>query len=470
MDPSPPPLFAWSIVAAFAYLLLDGYIGGLLDGMPFLPSLLSGDDPQEWWMRIVTMAIIMIFGRIAQSMLRRQQALNRALERSRHELELLIESASEGILFLDPDERVRVVNPAFCRLVGYTPEELRRSDLHGLIHPRSDRGDALDPEECPLCRLDPQMEGIDHIPRLWLTTSRGESKVVECWVRAVWTPGTRHFEGWLVTMIDIGQRVASEEQNLRLLEDLQREGQRLAARNEELQRFAYVASHDLQEPLRMVSSFVQLLKRRYHDRLDESAREFIDFAVDGTRRMQQMINDLLDYSRVGTQAKPLAPQPLAPLIRAALENLQLAVAERGARVEVVGCDVTIMADESQMIRLFQNLIGNALKFQPEGQRPEITIAVEAREESCRITVTDNGIGIPPAYRDKVFEPFKRLHAHDRYGGSGIGLAVCRRIVHRHEGGLEIVDRADGKPGTTFAITLPRAKVGPPPERDEGAKP
>ena len=456
-SPPTPPILRYSALAAVAYLLLDGLVGGWLDHQPFLTSLLSADDPQEWWMRIITIVIIFLFGFWARNAIRHQHTLLRSLERARNELQLLIDSASEGILFLDTDEKVQLANPALCQLTGYTLEQLQQGDLHTLLDPRLPDGDPLDSDHCPLCHLNPEERTTTHIPHLLLTTAHGDTISAECWVRPVRNAADLP-EGWLATIIDIGKRIAAEQKGRELLEDLQREQTRLEARNEELQRFAYVASHDLQEPLRMVSSFVQLLQRRYNDQLDDSAREFIGFAVDGTTRMQQMINDLLEYSRVGSQGKPLKPMALRPLIDAAIANLQLAIEDNGATITVTPSDAIIMADESQMIRLFQNLIGNAIKFQPEGQRAEITIDI--REHPLRITIRDNGIGIPEAYRAKVFEVFKRLHGRDQYKGSGVGLAVCRRIVMRHSGTITIADQPDGQPGTTFVITLPPAPESP----------
>ncbi|MDQ6964367.1 MAG: ATP-binding protein, partial [Mariprofundales bacterium] len=275
---------------------------------------------------------------------------------------------------------------------------------------------------------------------------------VECWGRAIYDPNN-HFQGWLITMINIEQRVASERKNRDLLQKLQSEQQQLRESNRELESFAYIASHDLQEPLRMISSFIQLLDRRYSDQLDDSAREFIKFAVDGSTRMQQMINDLLSYSRVGSSANPLQPVELQPLIDAAIANLQHAIDHRGATITMTPTNAIIMGDSSQIIRLLQNLLSNAIKFQPDNQTAEITITIE--ERPLRIKVADNGIGIPPAYRAKVFDIFKRLHNRERYSGSGIGLAVCHRIVSRHGGSLTIANQPEGQPGTTFIVTLPQ---------------
>ncbi|MDX8412742.1 MAG: ATP-binding protein, partial [Mariprofundales bacterium] len=199
------------------------------------------------------------------------------------------------------------------------------------------------------------------------------------------------------------------------------------------------------------------LHRRYSDQLDDSAKEFIGFAVDGTNRMQQMINDLLNYSRIGSQSKPLEPLALQPLIDNAIANLKLTIDESDTVITMDPCDTIIMADSSQMVRLFQNLIGNAIKFQPENQRAQITITINDELPCITITISDNGLGIPSAYRAMVFDVFKRLHGRDKYSGSGIGLSVCNRIVAHHHGTLTIADQPEGQPGSTFVITLPQAE-------------
>ncbi|MDX8413702.1 MAG: histidine kinase dimerization/phospho-acceptor domain-containing protein, partial [Mariprofundales bacterium] len=299
-----PPMLRYSILASLCYLLLDGFVGGLLDHESFTHALLSTHDLQEWWMRFITIAIIITFALFSQKAFERQQNLMYALDLSKKELRLLIESASEGILFLDNNEKALIANPSICQITGYTEEQLQRGDLHRLINPHLPDGTALDTDHCPLCHLDPTIHDTTHIPHLLLTSAHNNTISVECWVRPV-RNNEGQFEGWLTTMIDIDKRVHAEQQSQQLLEELQTEQQHLKERNDELQRFAYVASHDLQEPLRMVSSFIQLLHRRYSDQLDDSAKEFIGFAVDGTNRMQQMINDLLNYSRIGSQSKPL---------------------------------------------------------------------------------------------------------------------------------------------------------------------
>jgi len=249
---------------------------------------------------------------------------------------------------------------------------------------------------------------------------------------------------------DITQRKQSEsllKERGEMLEDRTRA---LVERNRELQQFAYVASHDLQEPLRMVASYVQLIERRYKDRLDADAHEFIDFAVDGAKRMQALINALLEYSRVGTHGKDFAATDCNVVFQNALKSLQVAIDEKHA--EVTADDLpTVQADEVQLGQLFQNLIENALKFQ-SGETPRVHVSAQRENGSWQFAVQDNGIGLDEKDADRIFTIFQRLHGREEYPGTGIGLAVCKKIVERH-GGCIWVESAPGT-GSTFHFTLP----------------
>jgi len=225
--------------------------------------------------------------------------------------------------------------------------------------------------------------------------------------------------------------------------------------NAKLERFAYIASHDLQEPLRMVSSFTQLLEKRYKDKLDADAHDFINFAVDGARRMQNLINDLLAYSRVSPRGKPFEPTNTEEVFEAAVANLQIAIKESKSKVTHDALP-SVMADEGQLVQVFQNLISNGIKFRGK-EPPRVQVSAMHKEGEWVFSVKDNGIGIDPQYFDRVFIIFQRLHGHE-YPGTGAGLSIAKRIVERH-GGRIWVESEPGK-GSVFYFSIP-AKGGKP---------
>lgn len=220
--------------------------------------------------------------------------------------------------------------------------------------------------------------------------------------------------------------------------------------NEDLEQFAYIASHDLREPLRQVSSYVALLERRYSSQLDDDAREFIAYAREGVTRMDQLILDLLEYSRIG-RGQPLAVMESEPAAHIALTNLKTVVVDSGGSVSIKSPLPRVLASEPQVIRLFQNLIGNGLKYHRDGVPPRITISAVTDADFATFTITDNGIGIETEYFERIFGIFQRLHIRTQYPGTGIGLAVCRKVVERH-GGHIWVESTPGE-GTSFHFSL-----------------
>ncbi len=251
----------------------------------------------------------------------------------------------------------------------------------------------------------------------------------------------------------------------RVEEDLKRVARELARSNEELQQFAHVVSHDLQEPLRMVTSYGRLLERRFRDRLDGDAREFLDFMVDGATRMRDLLDDLLEYARVGTHGKPLRPVDCSALLDRALANLTVALDESGAAVTREPLP-TVLGDEPQLVQLFQNLVANAVKFRgPEPPR----VHVSARRDGSAwvIAVRDNGIGLDVREAGRIFVLFQRLHTREEYAGTGLGLAICKKIVERHQGRIW-VESEPGR-GSTFFFTLPAPAAAPPARGREPAR-
>ena len=251
-------------------------------------------------------------------------------------------------------------------------------------------------------------------------------------------------EGILVTAAirDISVRKEAERHLAQKVDELNRS-------NEELGQFAYIASHDLQEPLRMVASYTQLLSRRYKGKLDADADEFIAFAVDGANRMQRLIQDLLAYSRVGTEGRKLTDTSSEKALQLALGNLGSAIEQHGAIVTHEPLPA-VVADEMQLIQLFQNLVGNAIKYQPPGI-PRIHISAAPADQKWMFSVKDNGLGIDPKYTDRIFGMFQRLHKRGEFAGTGIGLAICKKIVERHGSNITVDSQLGA--GSTFRFAL-----------------
>jgi PAS domain S-box-containing protein len=252
-------------------------------------------------------------------------------------------------------------------------------------------------------------------------------------------------EGILVTAAirDITTRKKAEANLVQKVDELNRS-------NEELGQFAYIASHDLQEPLRMVASYTQLLSRRYKGKLDSDADEFISFAVDGANRMQRLIQDLLAYSRVGTKGRDLLGTSSEEALEQALVNLRSAIGESGALVTHDPLPA-VMADESQLVQLFQNLVANAIKYQSPGI-PRVHVSVTKNGARKWIfSVRDNGLGIDSQYFERIFGMFQRLHKREEFDGTGIGLAICKKIVERHGGNISV--ESEPGHGSTFHFAL-----------------
>ena len=331
------------------------------------------------------------------------------------------------------------VNDAFCQLLGYSRAEFMGSDARTLnvwADPK-DREKAI-----ALVLKDGQVENYEAV----LRRNDASTLVVQISLQQIMVAGE---DCLLFICRDISERREIEARTQTLLA-------RLDASNKELEQFAYVTSHDLQEPLRMIAGYARLLERRYHGRLDSDADDFIGFLVDGAKRMQGMILDLLDYSRVDRLGGDFVLFDGEAALEDVGKNLSAALAEAQGRL-TIGAIPTVTADRSQFVRLFQNLIGNALKYRHPDRVPEISVTAACQDDSWLFSVTDNGIGIEPQYFDRIFLVFQRLHTREHYQGSGIGLAICKKIVERH-GGRIWLDSQEGV-GSSFHFTLPIHPTG-----------
>ena len=246
-------------------------------------------------------------------------------------------------------------------------------------------------------------------------------------------------------LIETTEHKRTEEELMNAMEKIQKS-------NHDLEQFAYVASHDLQEPLRMISSFLQLLQRRYEGQLDSNADEFIGYAVDGAQRMQNLINDLLEFSRVTTKGKKFEIVNMEEPLENALTNLKIAIEENNAVIIPNNSLPAISGDYSQMTQLFQNLIGNAIKYR-SSETPQIHISATKEVDNWLFSIKDNGLGIDPKYADNVFKIFRRLHSNSEYEGTGVGLAITKRIIERHNGQIWVESEPGN--GSTFYFTLPK---------------
>jgi PAS domain S-box-containing protein len=361
-----------------------------------------------------------------------------ALQESEEKYRLIADSSNEWIYLNSPDSSLRYSSPSCERITGYTPKEFADDSnlLIRIVHP----DDRIDVESH---FKEIREDSVADSREFRIITKSGEIRWIQHSCALVHTPDGQ-CAGQRGVNRDITERRRAEEALQKTLADLERS-------NAELEQFAYVASHDLQEPLRMISSYTQLLAQRYQGKLDTDADEFIGYAVDGANRMQQLINDLLAYSRVGTQGKPPAPVPADRILDRSLENLKMILEETKAKVKREPLP-TVTVDDVQLTQVFQNLVANAVKFHGD-KPPRISVACREHGPEWIFSVRDNGIGIDPKYLERIFVIFQRLNPRGKYPGTGIGLAVCKKIIQRH-GGRIWVESKSGE-GSTFFFTLPR---------------
>lgn len=256
----------------------------------------------------------------------------------------------------------------------------------------------------------------------------------------------------MVIIEDLTSLKSAEDQLKQAYAELKKSTIKIKRSNTELEHFAYVASHDLQEPLRMITSYSKLLKDGYHDKFDQNGREFLNFIIDGTERMKELINGLLDYSRLNTSEQGFEMVNMNNMIEQVLDNLSESIKDTGAEIEVHELP-SMTGDRIQLIRLFQNLIQNAIKFRRDTQSPKITVETEERSDEWIFSVIDNGIGIREKHKKRIFMIFQRLHLDDEYMGTGMGLAICKKIVERHGGNIWVESKV-GR-GSSFKFSIPK---------------
>ena len=362
------------------------------------------------------------------------KAAEEKLRESEEKYRNIVETANEGIFIIDDEAVVTYANRKLTDMLGYSLEEGIGRPIWGFISEES--------KDVVKLNLKKSRQGINDSYELKLIKKNGSSLWTHISNKAFFNKDGK-FVGSLSMLTDI-TKIKKAEETLKLkLEELTRS-------NEELEQFAYVSSHDLQEPLRMITSYLQLLQRRYQGQLDDKADKYIHFAVDGASRMQNLINDLLEYSRVTRSAREPKTTNCEFILNQALSNLKLMI--RDNKVTISSDPLPyVMADPTQLIQVFQNLILNGIKFHSE-EAPKIHVSADKKASEWVFSVQDNGIGIDLKYSERIFEIFKRLHKREDYNGTGIGLAICKKIVERH-GGRIWVESELGK-GSTFYFTLP----------------
>lgn len=332
---------------------------------------------------------------------------------------------------------VEYVNPRFSEVTGYSMEDVKNKN------PRILKSGEMTEEE--------YSEMWDTITggKIWKGEFLNRKKNGELYWEGATVGPVFDDRKQISNFLKLSQDITDKKQ---LVKELLKEKEALTASNRELEQFAYIASHDLQEPLRMVSGFTDLLMKKYSDKLNDEARSYMNFAINGAKRMQSQIQGLLTYSRVSTRSNPFEKISLSEVLKEALMNLSVSVKESGARIESAELPV-VCGDRYQLVSVFQNLIGNSIKFRKEDVIPKINILVKdtGSSDKIEISISDNGIGILEKDLDKIFLIFQRLHSQDKYPGTGIGLAVVKKIIEKHGGEIH-VDSVLNE-GTKFIFSL-----------------
>jgi len=361
------------------------------------------------------------------------------LRRPEQLFETIVQNITEPVLFIDKDFIILWANRAFQEQTGYKIEEIIGNHCYRLTH-HSETPCQLPYHLCPVVKV--KKTGKTATVTHTHFDKKGNKLFVEIMVYPV-----KDEKGKISQFVYIFRDVTERK---RAEEALKQMSDKLVRSNADLRQFAYIVSHDLKEPLLTVGGFVKLLARRYKGKLDAKADEFIKYIADGVKRMQVFIEDLLEYSQVETKEKKFKPIDCSFVLKKAIGNLQAAIEKTNA---VVTSDElpTVMADTSQMISLFQNLISNAIKFRSE-EEPRVHISAMRKEDEWIFSIKDNGIGIDAEDAERIFGFFQRLHSKDEYPGTGIGLAICKKIVEQHSGRIWVESKT-GK-GSTFYFTIP----------------
>ena len=380
------------------------------------------------------------------------------LRDGRARLEAILDTAVDAIITIDERGAIESFNPAAARLFDYEAEEVIGTNINRLMpSPYQESHDGylasyLRTGEKKIIGIGREVTGKrkdDSVFPMDLSISEvvlGSRRIFTGIVRDV--TERKRFEAELHQHIQ-GLKEA-QQLTERQGEHMREQAEELAAQNKELEQFAYVTSHDLQEPLRMIRSYTQLLTKRYKGRLDGEADEFISFVEGAVDRMQQLITDLLSYSSVGRKGKEFGSVDCETCVARSLANLSIALEETGATVERSALP-QIFGDSTQLTQLFQNLIGNALKYRAQ-VTPRIEVRAERQGREWLLAVSDNGVGIAPEHNERIFGMFQRLHGREEYPGTGIGLAICKKIVDQH-GGRIWLESQPGQ-GSKFFFTLP----------------
>ncbi len=358
-----------------------------------------------------------------------------ALQRNRNQLQTLVEILPVGVLVADADGALVEANDTAREIWGVEAFEAADVSEYDRYPARwADSGDPVDPDEWTLARV-LRGEEVTEPDVFEIETADGDRRVVMAHGMPV-----RNDDGEVTRAVATLTDVTERREYQRKLEES----------NERLEQFAYAASHDLQEPLRMVSSYLKLIERRYADELDQDGREFIEFAVDGADRMRDMIDGLLEYSRIETRGDPFEPVDLDEVVDDARADLRMRIEESDAAIDVEPLP-RVRGDADQLRQVFQNLLRNAVEYSGDDP-PRVHVSAERAGSEWVVSVSDEGIGVDPDDADRIFEVFQRLHSHEEHPGTGIGLALCRRIVERHGG--EIWVESEPGEGSTFSFTLP----------------